>query len=104
MPGLDEVSFLTKASVLELDILPRHLIIVDGDYVGLEFAQMYWRFGGAVTVIENGPRLLRLEDEDVSAAVKDILETEESAFIFMPNTSDSRGGAVVADTPWPSTS
>jgi pyruvate/2-oxoglutarate dehydrogenase complex dihydrolipoamide dehydrogenase (E3) component len=76
MPGLDQVSYLTNTTILELDTLPRHLAIVGGSYIGLEFAQMYRRFGAEVTVIERGPRLVQHEDEDVSAAVKDILENE----------------------------
>ena len=76
MPGLDEISYLTNASMLDLDVLPHHLVIVGGSYVGLEFAQMYRRFGSEVTVVEKGPRLIQHEDEDVSAAVKDILEAE----------------------------
>ena len=60
--------------MLELDVLPRHLVVVGGSYIGLEFAQMYRRFGSEVTVVEKAPRLIQREDEDVSAAVKDILE------------------------------
>ena len=58
------------------DFLPRHLIIVGGSYIGLEFGQMYRRFGSRVTIIEMAPRLVRHEDEDVSAAIKDIVERE----------------------------
>ena len=76
MTGINKVSYLTNGSMLDLDILPRHLVIVGGSYVGLEFAQIYRRFGSEVTVIEKGSRLIRHEDEDVSAAVKDILEAE----------------------------
>ena len=76
LPGLDQVSYLTNTTILELDSLPRHLVIVGGSYIGLEFAQMYRRFGAEVSVVERGPRLIQHEDEDVSAAVKDILENE----------------------------
>jgi len=76
MPGLDEIRYLTNASMLDLDVLPPHLVIIGGSYVGLEFAQMYRRFGSEVTVVEKGSRLIQHEDEDVSAAVKDILEAE----------------------------
>jgi len=76
MPGIEKVTTLTNSSILELDLLPPHLVIIGGSYVGLEFAQMYRRFGSRVTVVEKGPRLVQLEDEDVSAAVKDILEGE----------------------------
>ncbi|BAN31804.1 FAD-containing oxidoreductase [Mycobacterium avium subsp. hominissuis] len=76
IPGLAEVDFLTNVSILELDTLPTHLVIVGGSYIALEFAQMYRRFGAAVTVVERGPRLASREDEDVSAAVREILRAE----------------------------
>jgi pyruvate/2-oxoglutarate dehydrogenase complex dihydrolipoamide dehydrogenase (E3) component len=67
---------LTNTSILELQTLPRHLVVVGGSYVGVEFAQMFRRFGSAVTIVEKAPRLIAREDEDVSAAVKEILEAE----------------------------
>jgi pyruvate/2-oxoglutarate dehydrogenase complex dihydrolipoamide dehydrogenase (E3) component len=76
MPGLGQVKTLNNVSILELDTLPRHLVVVGGSYIGLEFAQMYRRFGAQVTVVEKGPRLIQHEDEDVSAAVQNILEKE----------------------------
>jgi pyruvate/2-oxoglutarate dehydrogenase complex dihydrolipoamide dehydrogenase (E3) component len=76
MPGIDRVPYLTNTSILELDVLPRHLIIVGGSYIGLEFAQMYRRFGSAVTVIEMAPRLIPHEEADLSAAVQAIVERE----------------------------
>lgn len=76
MPGLADIDYLTNVGILELDTVPEHLVIIGGSYIALEFAQMYRRFGAAVTVIEKGPRLTSREDEDVSAAVKDILEAE----------------------------
>lgn len=76
MPGIDEVPFLTSSTILDLDVLPRHLVIVGGSYIGLEFAQMFRRFGSEVTVVEKGPRLVAHEDEDLSAAVREILEAE----------------------------
>ena len=76
MPGVDQVPLLTNSSLLELDELPRHLVIVGGSYVGLEFAQIYRRFGAKVTVIEMAPRLVQHEDPDISAAIKTILEAE----------------------------
>jgi pyruvate/2-oxoglutarate dehydrogenase complex dihydrolipoamide dehydrogenase (E3) component len=76
MPGVDEVPYLTNSSMMDVDFLPRHLIIVGGSYVGLEFGQMYRRFGSEVTIIEMAPQLVRREDEDVSAAIRDILESE----------------------------
>ncbi len=76
MPGFDQVDYLTSSSMMELDFLPRHLVIIGGSYVGLEFGQIYRRFGSEVTIIEMAPRLIRREDEDVSAAVREILEGE----------------------------
>ncbi|MGO9928359.1 MAG: FAD-containing oxidoreductase [Mycobacterium sp.] len=76
IPGLSDVDFLTNVSILELDTLPSHLVIVGGSYIALEFAQMYRRFGARVSVVERGPRLAFREDEDVSATIKEILEAE----------------------------
>jgi pyruvate/2-oxoglutarate dehydrogenase complex dihydrolipoamide dehydrogenase (E3) component len=76
MPGVGSVPFLTNTGMLALEAVPRHLVVVGGSYVGLEFAQMYRRFGAEVTVIEMGPRLVGREDEEVSAAVRSILERE----------------------------
>ncbi|HEX9773700.1 MAG TPA: FAD-containing oxidoreductase [Steroidobacteraceae bacterium] len=75
-PGIGEVSYLTSTSILALDRLPEHLVIVGGSYVGLEFAQMHRRFGAAVTVVEKAPRLIGREDADVSEAIQDILLRE----------------------------
>lgn len=74
--GLDGVPYLTNSTILDLDTLPEHLLIVGGSYIGLEFAQMYRRFGSRVTVIEMQDRLIPREDEDVSDAVREILEGE----------------------------
>ena len=74
--GIDDVPFLTNSSMMDVDTLPEHLVIVGGSYVGLEFAQMYRRFGSEVTIVETGPRLIGREDEDVSQAVREILEAE----------------------------
>lgn len=74
--GLSDVDFLTNVSILELDKVPTHLVILGGSYIALEFAQMYRRFGARVTVVERGPRLASREDEDVSAAVREILRAE----------------------------
>jgi pyruvate/2-oxoglutarate dehydrogenase complex dihydrolipoamide dehydrogenase (E3) component len=76
LPGLNRVEFLTNSGMMDVDFLPEHLVIVGGGYIGLEFAQMYRRFGSRVTVIEMGDRLIRRESEDVSSAVKEILESE----------------------------
>jgi len=76
IPGLDQVSYLTNSSMMDIDFLPPHLIILGGSYVGLEFAQMYRRFGSEVTVIELSPRIIAREDEDVSAAIAEFLKEE----------------------------
>ena len=76
IPGLDQVPYLTNSSMMDIDFLPAHLVILGGSYVGLEFAQAYRRFGSEVTVIELGPRLCVREDEDVSRAVADFLNDE----------------------------
>jgi pyruvate/2-oxoglutarate dehydrogenase complex dihydrolipoamide dehydrogenase (E3) component len=76
MPGLDQILYLTNSSMMEVDFLPPRLIVVGGSYVGLEFGQMFRRFGSDVTIVEMGPRLVGREDEDVSAAIADILERE----------------------------
>jgi pyruvate/2-oxoglutarate dehydrogenase complex dihydrolipoamide dehydrogenase (E3) component len=76
IPGLDSVPYLTNTSMIDIDFLPSHLIILGGSYVGLEFAQMYRRFGSEVTVIELGPRLISHEDDDVSQAIADFLKDE----------------------------
>ena len=76
MPGLDQVSYLTNSSMMDVDFLPEHLIVIGGSYIGLEFGQMYRRFGSRVTIVEKGPRLIQREDEDVSQAVQEILEAE----------------------------
>jgi pyruvate/2-oxoglutarate dehydrogenase complex dihydrolipoamide dehydrogenase (E3) component len=76
MPGVHDVPFLTNSSIMDIDFLPEHLVIVGGSYVGLEFAQIYRRLGSEVTIVEMGPRLIGREDEDVSQAAREILETE----------------------------
>ena len=77
IPGLDEVPYLTNSSMMNVDFLPAHLIVLGGSYVGLEFAQLYRRFGSDVTVIEPSPRLISREDEDISHAIADILQAED---------------------------
>ncbi len=79
MPGIDSIAYLTNTSMLELESVPRHLVVVGGSYVGLEFAQMFRRFGSAVTVIEKAPRLVQREDEDVSEAIEAIFAAEDIA-------------------------
>ncbi len=75
-PGINDVPFLTNSSMVDVDVLPEHLVIVGGSYIGLEFGQMYRRFGSEVTIVEMGPRLTGREDEDVSDELKKILELE----------------------------
>jgi len=76
MPGVEDVNYFTNSDMMDLDFVPEHLVIIGGSYIGLEFGQMYKRFGSKVTIIEKNSRLIPREDEDVSAAVKEILEKE----------------------------
>ncbi len=76
IPGVKEVPFLTNTSMMEVDFLPEHLVVVGGSYIGLEFAQIYRRFGSKVTVVERSPRLIAREDDDVSDEIRAILERE----------------------------
>ena len=80
MPGIGDVPVMTNTDIVVLDTLPRHLVVVGGSYIGLEFAQMYRRFGSDVTVVEKGPRLIGREDPEVSQAVQDMLAKEGIAF------------------------
>ena len=76
LPGVHEIPYLTNSSMMDVDFLPPHLIIIGGSYIGLEFGQMFRRFGSRVTIIEMSSRLIKREDPDVSEAVKQILENE----------------------------
>lgn len=76
LPGVGTVLLLTNSSLLDMPTLPKHLVVVGGSYIGLEFGQAYRRFGAEVTIIERGPRLIGREDADVSEAVRRILEAE----------------------------
>ncbi len=76
MPGVDTVPFLTSTSILTLDELPEHLVVVGGGYVGLEFAQIFRRFGCQVTIAEMGARLASREDEDASGVIREIFAGE----------------------------
>ncbi len=98
MPGLQEVDFWTNSSMMSVDFLPEHLVVVGGGYIGLEFAQMYRRFGSRVSVIQRAGRLIPAEDEDVSSAIKDTLENEEIAVHTDATciTVKKRGNQVVA--------
>jgi pyruvate/2-oxoglutarate dehydrogenase complex dihydrolipoamide dehydrogenase (E3) component len=81
-PGLADVPYLTNTSMMGLDELPEHLLIIGGSYIGLEFAQMYRRFGARVTVVEQGDRIIAREDADVSSEVRAILEREGVQFVL----------------------
>lgn len=76
LPGIEDIDYLTSTSILELTFLPRHLAVIGGSYIGLEFAQMYRRFGSKVTVIERGAHIASREDEDISEAIQEILAAE----------------------------
>jgi pyruvate/2-oxoglutarate dehydrogenase complex dihydrolipoamide dehydrogenase (E3) component len=76
MPGIGEVDYLTNSTIIPMETVPEHLVIVGGSYIGLEFGQMYRRFGARVTIVEMGPRLIGREDPDVSDAIRAILEGE----------------------------
>lgn len=76
LPGVNDVPYLTNSSIMDLAELPEHLVVVGGSYIGLEFAQMFRRFGSDVTVIEKGARLIGREDPEVSDAIREILENE----------------------------
>jgi len=77
IPGLNDVGYLTSSSMMEVDFLPPHLIVLGGSYIGLEFAQIYRRFGSEVSVVELAPSLLAREDEDVSVAITEVLQKED---------------------------
>ncbi|MGH6745120.1 pyruvate/2-oxoglutarate dehydrogenase complex dihydrolipoamide dehydrogenase (E3) component [Novosphingobium sp. PhB55] len=76
LPGVKDVAFLTNADLIATDSLPQHLVVIGGSYIGLEFAQMFRRFGSRVSVVEMGPRLIAREDEDVSEEIRSILEAD----------------------------
>jgi pyruvate/2-oxoglutarate dehydrogenase complex dihydrolipoamide dehydrogenase (E3) component len=76
MPGIDKIDYLTNSSMMHVDFLPKHLVIIGGSYIGLEFGQMYRRFGSQVTVIEQRERLIGREDPDISNTIRKILEKE----------------------------
>jgi pyruvate/2-oxoglutarate dehydrogenase complex dihydrolipoamide dehydrogenase (E3) component len=85
IPGLDQVDYLTNSSMMDIDFLPPHLMVLGGSYIGLEFGQMYRRFGSDVTIIELGSRLTPREDEDVSEAIAGFLAKENITVRFNAN-------------------
>jgi len=98
MPGIEQVPFLTNTSMMQLDIAPPHLVIIGGSYVGLEFGQMFRRFGSEVTIIEMAPRLVQREDGEISSAIQDLL-TGEGIHLRLNARCISlsgRAGAIVA--------
>lgn len=76
MPGIDRIGYLTNSGMLQLERVPEHLAVIGGSYIGLEFAQIFRRFGSKVTVVERSPRLISREDEDISEAIRDIFVSE----------------------------
>jgi thioredoxin reductase len=100
MPGVDRVDYLINTSILDQETLPRHVVIVGGSYVGLEFAQMYRRFGSEVTIVEKGPRLIQREDEDVSVAGEDILKCEGIAVRLDTECIRSPSAAIDVVSAW----
>jgi pyruvate/2-oxoglutarate dehydrogenase complex dihydrolipoamide dehydrogenase (E3) component len=76
MPGINEITCLTNSSMMGVDFLPEHLIVVGGSYIGLEFGQMYRRFGSKVTILQRAPHLLPREDEDICEAIDGIVKNE----------------------------
>ena len=94
--GLADVPYFTNTGMMGVDFVPDHLLIVGGSYIGLEFAQMYRRFGSAVTVVEMGPRLIGREDDDVSAAIQAILEAEGIAFRLNAKCLGASGATATA--------
>ena len=91
IPGLDSVDWLDNSRILDLQELPRHLIIIGGGFVALEYAQMFRRFGSAVTLLQRGPQLISREDEDVSGAVTEILEDEGIRVLRNASVREVRG-------------
>jgi pyruvate/2-oxoglutarate dehydrogenase complex dihydrolipoamide dehydrogenase (E3) component len=77
MPGIDQVPYLTNSSMMQVDFLPDHLVIIGGSYIGLEFGQMFRRFGSKVTIVEQKARLIAREDEDISSEIQQILQNED---------------------------
>jgi pyruvate/2-oxoglutarate dehydrogenase complex dihydrolipoamide dehydrogenase (E3) component len=104
LPGLDTVPALDSTSIMELDEVPEHLIVIGGGYIGLEFGQMFRRFGAAVTIVQRAPALLGREDPDVADAVAEILR-DDGLDVLLSTTpvrvgrrDDGRIALVVRDT------
>ena len=101
--GLDRIGTLDSTSIMELDSVPEHLIVLGGGYIGLEFAQMFRRFGSRVTLVQRGPQLLPLEDEDIATAVLEILRQDGVDVLLEAEARSAAGGngsvRLVAATP-----
>jgi pyruvate/2-oxoglutarate dehydrogenase complex dihydrolipoamide dehydrogenase (E3) component len=97
LPGLDRIDYLTNASILQLRELPEHLLVVGGGYIGLEFGQMFRRFGSDVTIVHRGDRLLPREDPDVTLELQKALEKEGIRFLLgaRPTGVDRQDGQIV---------
>jgi pyruvate/2-oxoglutarate dehydrogenase complex dihydrolipoamide dehydrogenase (E3) component len=91
--GLEQIPYLTNVSMLELHDFPEHLIVLGGGYVGLEFGQMFQRFGSEVTIIQNGERILPQEDEDITSELQKCLEDEGIHFLLNAKANKAEGGA-----------
>jgi pyruvate/2-oxoglutarate dehydrogenase complex dihydrolipoamide dehydrogenase (E3) component len=96
IPGMESVPYLDNSSMMAVDFLPEHLVILGGSYIGLEFGQMYLRFGSEVTIIQRGPHLIPREDEDVSTAIREILGGEGIRILTDADATriEERGGQV----------
>lgn len=106
LPGIDRVPYLTNTGILQLDRLPEHLVVIGGSYIGLEFAQMYRRFGAKVTVVEKGPHLVGREDEDISEAIRAIMlaegivvRTDAECIALAPHSDGVAVGVACAEGP-----
>jgi pyruvate/2-oxoglutarate dehydrogenase complex dihydrolipoamide dehydrogenase (E3) component len=97
IPGIVTVPYLDNSSMMAVDFLPEHLVVLGGSYIGLEFGQMYRRFGSEVTVIQHGPQLVPREDEDIATAIREILEQEDIGILTDADATrvENRGGQVV---------
>jgi pyruvate/2-oxoglutarate dehydrogenase complex dihydrolipoamide dehydrogenase (E3) component len=97
LEGLDRIDYLTNASVMQLRELPEHLLVIGGGYIGLEFGQMFRRFGSDVTILQRGDQLLPREDADVTAELQKALEKEGIRFLLRahPTHVDRQNGQIV---------
>ena len=96
VPGIETVPYLTNSSMMEVDFVPQRLVVLGGSYIGLEFGQMYRRFGSEVTIVQRNARLIPREDEDVSQAIREILESEGIQILTDADATQvaERGGKV----------